>query len=81
LWGGPHRDFHIETSKPLADSWPADGPPRLWKRQLGEGYSAIAVADQTVFTMYRREAAFWQAFTADQEVVIALSARGLGHLA
>jgi outer membrane protein assembly factor BamB len=74
LWGGPHRDFHVETTEPLADSWPADGPSKLWKRRLGEGYSAIAVCDHTLFTMYRREAAFWQIFTPDQEVVIALDA-------
>src|SRR5207245_5637747 len=58
LWGGPHRDFQVEHSEPLADSWPVDGPPILWKRPLGEGYSAIAVRGDTIYTMYRREAAF-----------------------
>src|SRR6266849_3266143 len=75
LWGGPHRDFQVEASEPLADSWPAGGPPKLWKRQLGEGYSAIAVRGDTLYTMYRRDAAFWQIFRTDQEIVVALEAR------
>jgi outer membrane protein assembly factor BamB len=78
LWGGPDRDFQVKSSEPLAESWPAAGPPVLWKRQLGEGYSAIAVRGDTLYTMYRREASFWQIFAADQEVVVALEAR-TGH--
>jgi len=74
LWGGPQRDFQIETSEPLADSWLAGGARKLWKRQLGEGYSAIAVRGNTLYTMYRREAAFWQIFKTGQEVIVALDA-------
>lgn len=72
-WGGPHRNFHVE-SQPLADSWPDGGPAKRWERKLGEGYSAIAVFNGTLFTMYRRDAAFWQIFSSDQEVVVALDA-------
>ncbi len=63
-WGGPHRNFTSET-KGLATSWPATGPRRLWQRELGEGYSAIAVERGMLFTMYRK---------GDNEVVIALDA-------
>src|SRR6266849_5846512 len=75
LWGGRNRDFQVDTAEPLAESWPAGGPRKLWERPLGEGYSAIAVRGDTLYTMYRREAAFWQIFTADQEVVVALDAQ------
>lgn len=51
-WGGPNRDFAIET-RGLADSWPEEGPPRLWYRPLGEGYSSIIVDDGCLYTMYR----------------------------
>ena len=38
-WAGPDRNFIIRNVE-LADRWPADGPPRLWSRELGVGYSA-----------------------------------------
>ena len=63
-WGGPHRNFTSET-KGLAPSWPATGPRRLWQRELGEGYSAIAAEHGVLFTMYRK---------AENEIVIALDA-------
>jgi outer membrane protein assembly factor BamB len=63
-WGGPNRNFKSE-SKGLATTWPATGPRRLWQRELGEGYSAIAVERGTLFTMYRK---------GENEVVIALDA-------
>ncbi|HET8547908.1 MAG TPA: PQQ-binding-like beta-propeller repeat protein [Bryobacteraceae bacterium] len=72
LWGGPQRDFRVHASDRLADSWPAGGPPKLWERKLGEGYSAIAVRGDTLYTMYRQNAAAWQIFSRDQEVVAAL---------
>lgn len=64
-WGGPDRDFHVD-SKSLATSWPADGPEKLWSRELGEGYSSVVVHDDSLFTMYRDE---------EDEIVVALSAR------
>jgi outer membrane protein assembly factor BamB len=63
-WGGPHRDFKSDA-KGLAASWPETGPRRLWQRELGDGYSAIAVERGVLFTMYRK---------GDNEVVIALDA-------
>ena len=63
-WGGPHRNFTSET-KGLAVSWPESGPRRVWQRELGEGYSAIAAERGMLFTMYRK---------GDNEVAIALDA-------
>ena len=68
-WGGPNRDFKV-VSPALADSWPPEGPPKIWSRSLGDGYSAI-VADQGVlYTMYYRSAPDG----APQETVIAVDA-------
>ena len=63
-WGGPHRNFTTET-KGLATTWPATGPKRVWQRELGEGYSGIAVERGTLFTMYRK---------GENEIAIALDA-------
>ena len=63
-WGGPTRNFHV-VSAPLADAWPADGPTRLWSRELGEGYSSILAKGDLLVTMYRDDG---------QEVVVALDA-------
>lgn len=61
-WGGPHGNFKADAHS-LAASWSESGPKELWKRDLGEGYSAI-VADQShLYTMYRAD---------DKEIVIAL---------
>ena len=63
-WGGPQRNFVVHA-KGLAGTWPASGPRTLWKRDLGEGYSAAAVEKGTLFTMYQR---------GEQEVVVAMDA-------
>ena len=53
VWGGNNRDF-IAHSARLADSWPAEGPKKLWRRPLGDGYSAIAVEGGLLYTAFRR---------------------------
>ncbi len=63
-WRGPNDDFTVEVNG-LADQWPDDGPPQLWSRKLGPGYSAIVAADGDLFTMYR---------DADADVVIRMNA-------
>jgi outer membrane protein assembly factor BamB len=63
-WGGPQRNFKSET-KGLAASWPETGPPRLWQRELGDGYSGIAAESGKLFTMYRK---------GDNEIAVALDA-------
>ena len=63
-WGGPHRNFQTEASG-LKETWPAAGPPVIWKRSLGEGYSSPAVENGVLYTMYGK---------SKEEVVIAASA-------
>lgn len=63
-WGGPQGMFRVDASD-LADSWPEGGPPRLWERELGPGYSSMVVENDELFTMYRDK---------DNDVVIALDA-------
>ncbi|MCP4658356.1 MAG: PQQ-binding-like beta-propeller repeat protein, partial [bacterium] len=64
-WAGPNGDFTVEAEG-LAERWPEDGPKTLWKRPLGEGYSAILYTDGRLFTMYR---------DGEQEVVVSLDAQ------
>ncbi|MGA2132229.1 MAG: PQQ-binding-like beta-propeller repeat protein [Bryobacteraceae bacterium] len=52
-FAGPHRNF-TSDAQGLANTWPASGPKRLWSRDLGEGYSGIAVDGAVLYTMYRR---------------------------
>jgi outer membrane protein assembly factor BamB len=65
LWGGGGRNF-IAPATALASSWPAGGPRKLWSRNLGDGYSGIAVEGTTLYTAYRR---------GSKDVVTALDAR------
>ena len=67
-WGGPQRDFTVETSG-LADSWPAEGPPKLWHRPLGDGYSTILYDNGVLYTMYRKETG------SPREYTVALDAK------
>ena len=53
-WGGPNRDFKIAATG-LATEWPADGPPTIWKRELGDGYSTIVGEGNRLYTMYRKD--------------------------
>lgn len=63
-WGGPRRDFTCEASG-LAETWPADGPKKLWSREIGGGHSAIVVDGQHLYTMCRR---------GEQDAVLAVRA-------
>jgi len=63
-WGGPGRCF-VTTSAKLADKWPDQGPPQLWSRKLGDGYSTILVDGNRLYTMAR---------TDDTERIVALNA-------
>ena len=63
-WGGPHRNFQTEAVG-IKDAWPASGPPIVWQRALGEGYSSPSVEDGVLYTMYGR---------SRQEVVLAANA-------
>jgi outer membrane protein assembly factor BamB len=63
-WGGPDRDFRAPATG-LATSWTNDGPRRLWRRELGDGYSAVLFDRNKLYTMYSH---------GGQEVVVCLDA-------
>lgn len=46
---GVHHDAHSPEVN-LAESWPEEGPPVLWTRELGQGYSAFVAAGDRVYT-------------------------------
>ncbi|HEV3025875.1 MAG TPA: PQQ-binding-like beta-propeller repeat protein [Pirellulales bacterium] len=65
-WRGPNRDG-VSTETGLLDHWPEKGPPLAWQAKgLGGGYSSVAVADGSIFTMGKRDG---------KECLIALSAK------
>lgn len=37
----------------IADAWPAEGPPVLWARKLGQGYSGFVARGNRVYTQYQ----------------------------
>ena len=63
-WGGPARNF-IAPDAPLAEAWPSGGPRTLWRRALGDGFSAIVSDGTTLYTLYR---------DGQNDVVVALDA-------
>jgi outer membrane protein assembly factor BamB len=52
-WAGPGRDFNVPNTG-LAESWPENGPPEIWSRELGVGNSAVVVRDGLLYTIYRK---------------------------
>ncbi len=63
-WGGPRRNFQTDATG-IKDVWPATGPRVVWKRALGEGYSAPVVENSVLYGMYGK---------SGQEVVFAANA-------
>jgi outer membrane protein assembly factor BamB len=52
---GPNRD-NISTETGLLKQWPGDGPALVWTAAgLGEGYSAVAVVGDTIYTCGTRD--------------------------
>src|SRR5215472_7708922 len=64
---GPNHDG--SSSEKIAVSWPADGPRRLWKTPLPDGFSSITTGDGKAFTLVDRIVG-----GAKQEVCVALDA-------
>ncbi|QDT41686.1 outer membrane biogenesis protein BamB [Gimesia alba] len=62
---GVHFDAHSSEIH-LADSWPEEGPPVLWVKDLGQGYSAFVAQGNRVYT---------QAQTLQGQSVYCLDAR------
>jgi hypothetical protein len=63
-WGGPQRTVMVDA-KGLAETWPANGPKRLWSRELGEGHSSVVGEGGRLYTMYSK---------GEEEFVVALDA-------
>lgn len=51
-WGGLQRDFVVSDAE-LTTAWPDAGPPSLWRRSLGAGYSALVLADGRLYAHHR----------------------------
>lgn len=68
-WRGPsHNSLSAETD--LVDSWPAAGPPVLWSKELGQGYSGIIAHGERIYThtqtLYSQQIVCLNADTGDQ---------------
>jgi len=53
-WRGPNHNG-ISNEKHWRDHWPPDGPPILWKANVGTGFSSFAVARGRIYTMGNSE--------------------------
>lgn len=53
---GPERRGVAAADESLADVWPSDGPNVAWKKQVGSGYSGVAVAAGRVYLFHRQGA-------------------------
>ncbi len=51
--GGPTRDFRRPATVELTEHFGPWGPRKLWKRPLGDGYSALLFEDGRLFAQYR----------------------------
>ena len=49
---GPNRSG-VSTDTGLANSWPKNGPPLVWEKKIGEGYSGPVVASDRIIVFYR----------------------------
>jgi len=49
---GPNRDGHSPETG-LLRTWPADGPKRLWSRDIGSGWAGPAVAGDRLILFHR----------------------------
>ncbi len=61
---GPHGTG-ISDETGLADEWPAEGPPVVWSKEIGVGYSAPSVLGDRLVVHHRRR---------DQEIIECLEA-------
>ena len=49
---GPQRDGTY-TGTPIADSWPAGGPTRVWERRVGAGFAGPVVVGDRLILFHR----------------------------
>ena len=64
-WLGAGRDG-VYSGEDLADSWPKSGPPVLWRKKVGHGFSNPVVSQGRLILFHRR---------GNKEVVEALDAK------
>lgn len=50
-WRGPNRDGR-STETGILKKWPDNGPVVLWRNQIGDGYSAIAIVNGRLFSQW-----------------------------
>jgi outer membrane protein assembly factor BamB len=50
---GPNRDGRYEEME-VSTTWPAAGPPLLWKQPVGIGYASFVIADRRAYTIEQR---------------------------
>jgi len=50
---GPNRDGRYEEME-VSTTWPAQGPPLLWKEPVGIGYASFVIADRRAYTIEQR---------------------------
>jgi outer membrane protein assembly factor BamB len=51
-WLGPERNG-VSTETGLLQSWPKEGPPIVWQREVGEGFSGPVVAGDQLILFHR----------------------------
>jgi len=51
---GPQRDG-VYSGPPLAKVWPKEGPPVVWKREVGPGFAGPAVSGERLILFHRVE--------------------------
>src|SRR4051794_40793447 len=49
-WRGPRHDG-ISKETGWLDVWPKEGPPLRWRRNVGVGFSTVAVSNGRLFTL------------------------------
>lgn len=49
---GPNRNG-VASGEKLADSWPAGGPKLLWQKNVGDGFSGVAIKDNRAILFHR----------------------------
>ncbi len=62
---GPTRDG-VYAGSDLAETWPTEGPPVVWQKSVGQGFSGVAVAGSQLILFHR---------LGGEEVVECLAAR------
>ncbi len=50
-WRGPNRDG-TAVAGPLATSWGPTGPPVIWRRDIGVGFSSVAIHGGRLYTQW-----------------------------